>query len=231
MNAKPFDKTTGLLGISVLTALVLTGCATDSGQAGKMAMTAPTPTEQYPLQAQTLSKTVNLRVNPNGLSVNQRTALDQMARKASWQGDEPVDIEIITSPDPAAIAAGHGVGDYLVAHDVSATSLSQTSRPDQPTDIVTLNIVSYRARTYACGQTWENLAATRNNGTYTNFGCAVTSNLAAQIADPRDLQTPRTATSIDMTRRSTMLQKYRAGDATASAKDGSADGKVSNAIN
>lgn len=209
----------------------LSGCATDSGKAGNLAFTASLSTEQYPLQAQAQSKAVNLRINASGLSANQRTALDQMALKAGWQGGEPVDIEIITSPDPSAITAGRMIGDYLLSHDVSATSLSQASEPGQPTDIVTLNIVSYRARTYACGQTWENLAATRNNTAYVNFGCAVSSNLAAQIADPRDLQSPRTATSIDPDRRSVVMGKYREGQITSSAKDSNADGKISSVVN
>ena len=62
------------LTAALFTALSLAGCATDSGKAGSMALTAPTPTEQYPLQAQTMTKTINLRINPNGLSNNQRTA-------------------------------------------------------------------------------------------------------------------------------------------------------------
>ena len=213
-----------------LAVLVLAGCATDSGKAGGMALTASTPTEQYPLQAQTMTKTINLRINPNGLSGNQRTALDQVAQKAGWTSGAPVNVEIITSGDPAAIAAGRTVGDYLVDHDVAATTLSQLSQAGQAADIVTVNIVDYRARTYACGQTWENLAATRNNTPYQNFGCAVSSNLAAQIADPRDLQTPRAATSADMGRRSVVFDKYRKGDVTSSAKDDNATGAISNAI-
>jgi pilus assembly protein CpaD len=213
-----------------LAALVLTGCATDSGKAGNAALTAATPTEQYPLQAQTMTKTINLRINAGGLSDNQRTALDQIAEKASWTSGAPVDVEIITSADPGAVAAGRTVGGYLVGHDVAGTSLSQLSQPGQPADIVTVNIVNFRARTYACGQTWENLAATRNNTAYQNFGCAVSSNLAAQIADPRDLQTPRTATPVDMGRRSVVLDKYRKGEVTSSAKDDNATGAISNAI-
>lgn len=221
-------KSLAISGLCMATGLG--ACATDPGKTASMAFNVPTPTEQYPLQAQTLTKTVNLRINPNGLSTNQRTALDQMASKVSWQGGEPIDIEIITSPDPAAVAAGQEVGDYLVAHDVSATSLSQASEPGQPTDIVTLNIVTYSARTYACGQTWENLAATRNNTPYHNFGCALSSNLAAQIADPRDLEAPRTTTTADMGRRSTVLEKYRKGEVTSSAKDDAATSKISDAI-
>jgi len=219
-----------VLTLATLAALTLTGCATDSGKAGSMALTAPTPTEQYRLQAQTMTRTINLRINPNGLSDNQRAALDQVAAKAGWTSGAPVDIEIITSGDPGAVAAGRTVGGYLIDHDVAETSLSQLSQQSQPADIVTVNIVNYRARTYACGQTWENLAATRNNMPYQNFGCAVSSNLAAQIADPRDLQTPRAATTVDMGRRSVVLDKYRKGEVTSSAKDDNAKGTISDAI-
>ncbi len=219
------------LTTALFAAVTLTGCATGAGKSDNVALTAPLPTEQYPLQAQTMSRTVNLRINPNGLSNNQRIALDQIAAKASWVSGEPVDIEIITSAEPGAVAAGRTVGGYLVAHDVADSNLSQLSQQGQPADIVTVNIVSYRARTYACGQTWENLAATRNNTAYQNFGCAISSNLAAQIADPRDLQTPRAATTVDMGRRSVALDKYRKGDVTSSAKDTNATGAISSAIN
>ena len=220
-----------ILALPLAAMLALAGCATGSGKGGDVALTAPTATEQYPLQAQTMTKTINLRINPAGLSGNQRTALDQIAERASWTSGAPVDLEIITSADPGAVAAGRTVGGYLVAHEVAGTNLSQLSQQGQPADIVTVNIVDYRARTYACGQTWENLAATRNNTAYQNFGCAVSSNLAAQIADPRDLQTPRAATPVDMSRRSMVLDKYRKGEVTSSAKDDNAKGTISQAIN
>ncbi len=219
-----------LLPLTAL-ALVLSGCALTPELDGRApAHPDPVlPTTQYAMTADTQVRTMNFRVEP-GLSENQRRALDQVAARAAWTADEPVDVQIVTSGDPAAIAAGRGMADYLYAHDVAAKDLSLKSAPDQAADIVTVNIVFYRAHKLECNQTWENLAATGKDDTYQNFGCAVTANLAAQIADPRDLTRPEAATPTDATRKSTVLDNYRQGKVTSSAADDNAKGTISDAI-
>ena len=82
-----------------------------------------------------------------------------------------------------------------------------------------------------CGDTWENLTATRNNEAYGNFGCAMAANLAAQVANPEDLLRPRDGAPADAGRRDTVLGKYRKGEVTSSAKDEQAKGTISKAIN
>ena len=208
----------------------LSACAGTGKDARLQAPEPITPTEQYALTAQQQVNTINLRVNPNGLSANQLRALDQVADQASWVADAPVDLEIVTGSDPQAVAAGRSIAGYLMTHDVPRDSMQQFSREEQPGDIVTVNIVAYRAHTYACNQSWENLAATGSNKPYKNFGCAVTSNLAAQIADPRDLDGPAPATSTDAARKSVILDKYRKGEVTSAAKDEQSTGAISNAI-
>lgn len=219
-----------LLTSALLAAASLSACATTGSQARMDRPDPVTPTEQYALTAQAQVDAINLRINPTGISANQARALDQVASRASWTSGEPADIQIITSGDPNAMAAGQSVAGYLVGRDVPGDSVSTFSVQDQPADIITVNIVNYRARTYACNQSWENLAATRNNTPYKNFGCAVTSNLAAQIADPRDLNGPATATSTDASRKSVILDKYRKGEVTSATKDDQSNGAISQAI-
>lgn len=67
-----------------------------------------------------------------------------------------------------------------------------------------------------CGRWPDDLADTSENHNYQNFGCATQSNLAAQIADPRDLLGPRGESEIDAERRSVVIEKYRQGQRTAS---------------
>lgn len=221
-----------LLPVTALaTALALSGCAA-VGQLDGRAPEHPDPTlpsTQYAMTAETQVRTMNFRVE-SGLSENQRRALDQVAQRAAWTADEPVDVQIVTAGDPAAMAAGRGMADYLYAHDVAAKDLSVKSASDQAPDIVTVNIVFYRAHKLDCNQTWENLSATGKDDTYKNFGCAVTANLAAQIADPRDLTRPEAATPTDATRKSTILDNYRQGKITSSATDDNAKGTISDAI-
>lgn len=69
-----------------------------------------------------------------------------------------------------------------------------------------------------CGNWPQDLGATHENRNYHNFGCASQANLAAQIADPRDLLAPRGQGEIDAQRRTDMLDRYRRGQNTASAR-------------
>lgn len=188
------------------------------------------PTEQYPLRAEATTRSIALRVNTGGLSENQRRALDQVAEEASWMRGDAVDVEIVTAGQPGSVSAGRGVSDYLTAHDVPYEAVSQSSRADHPADIITINLTYTNAVVQTCNQTWENLAATRTNKTYANFGCAVNANLAAQIADPRDIERGAPTTPADALRRSEILTKYRKGEATSSAKDEQAKGTISDAV-
>ncbi|MGZ3297516.1 MAG: CpaD family pilus assembly protein [Asticcacaulis sp.] len=231
MTAAPFSPRF-LTGVCVLAlASALGACQTmPSGHAEAAKPDPVLPTTQYALAADSHVKTLNFRVNSKGLSDNQRRALDQVASRAAWTRGDAVDVEIITSGEPSAVAAGHGMAAYLSDHDVSDDSIDVHSAPEQAPDIVTVNLVYYRAKTYDCNRTWENLTSTGANKTYKNFGCAITSNLAAQIADPRDLDHPRAADSSDAGRKSVVLDKYRKGQITASESDVNAKGNISDAV-
>lgn len=231
MTTHPFPTIT-LGALTLACALSLSACAT-TGADSSVASKTPdpvTPTTLYALTSQSDTHAINLRIEPQGLSPNQRRALDQVAAKASWTSGEPVDVEIVTSGDPTARSAGQGVHQYLTGHDVAAESLIQRSAPDQPADIITVNIISYTAQTYDCGQDIGNLSATGSNKTPSNFGCAVTSNLAAQIADPRDLSRPATATPSDAIRKSVVLDHYSKGEVTTTTSSEDAKGTISDAI-
>ncbi|WP_152044533.1 CpaD family pilus assembly protein [Aureimonas psammosilenae] len=83
---------------------------------------------------------------------------------------------------------------------------------------IRLSYATLTARTAPCGRWPDQLADTEQNRNYQNFGCATQQNLAAQIADPRDLLGPRGRDPIDAARRTDMLEDYRTGRSTASAR-------------
>lgn len=210
--------------------LALAACASTSGRHKAEVASPRLPTEQYPLRTESETRSISLRINPQGLSENQRRALDKVAYDASWTQGDPVGVTIITSGDPGAVAAGRTIGDYLAAHDVMADGIAQESRQDQPADIVTVTLTYVQSVIYDCNRTWENLARTGSNKPYANFGCAVNANIAAQIADPRDIGRPARSTSSDALRKSVILDKYRKGEVTSSETDEQAKGTVSNAV-
>lgn len=86
---------------------------------------------------------------------------------------------------------------------------------------IRLSFATLAAQTAPCGRWPEDLGNTHENKNYFNFGCATQQNLAAQIADPRDLLGPRGISEIDAERRTTVLEDYRAGDSTISQRTSS----------
>lgn len=92
---------------------------------------------------------------------------------------------------------------------------------------VVVSYVRYQARGPQCGGAWGDLAKDYKNEGYAEFGCSVTANIAAQIAEPADLLHPRDVDPPDAQRRETVLDNYRRGTTTSSAKDAQANGAVS----
>jgi len=83
---------------------------------------------------------------------------------------------------------------------------------------VDVSYIAYTAHTDACGDWSENLAYTADNQTPKNFGCAVQQNIAAMVADPRDLLGPRHMDDGDTNRRMTAIIAYEQGKVTSSDK-------------
>ncbi len=83
---------------------------------------------------------------------------------------------------------------------------------------VDVNYITYTAKTDTCGDWSENLAFSMDNLTPKNFGCAVQHNIAAQMADPRDLLGPRRFGDADGNRTATIMDAYEQGKPTAASK-------------
>jgi pilus assembly protein CpaD len=83
---------------------------------------------------------------------------------------------------------------------------------------VEVNYVSYQAHTDKCGDWSDNLANTLENSTPRNFGCSVQQNIAAMVADPRDLLGPRNLGPDDAARRAAVMGLYEQGKITSAEK-------------
>jgi len=83
---------------------------------------------------------------------------------------------------------------------------------------VELGFIAYEASTKPCGDWSESLGNTEANKPSPNFGCAVQRNIAAQVADPRDLIDMRPSDSSDANRRAVVLDAYEKGKPTAAEK-------------
>ncbi len=223
------------LACAGLALALLSACAGSS--AGPETAAAPrTDSEQWEDRVHVVSHPdeVLLALHAEGLSAAQNQALDGLLGR--WLAAEAREI-LISAPTggPNGEIAGRmavAARQRLVAMGAPSASVrvmgyNAAGAPNAPLKV---GFLRYTAEVPQCGG-WENVTATRNNTAYDNFGCAVTANIAAQVANPEDLLGPRPEGPIDSGRRATVLDKYRKGEVTASAKDEQSNGVVSKAVN
>jgi pilus assembly protein CpaD len=101
--------------------------------------------------------------------------------------------------------------------------------PNAP-DEVKITYIGYQAHAESCGGWPTNLGDTAANLPNPNLGCATQHNIAAMVADPRDLATPKPFEPGDAQRGLTVLDKYRKGDPTPANKTAEQSGAVSKAV-
>ncbi len=83
---------------------------------------------------------------------------------------------------------------------------------------VAVNYIAYTAHTQACGDWLENESFTMDNRTPKNFGCSIQQNIAAMVADPRDLLGPGAMGPVDTARRAGVMDHYEKGEVTQAVK-------------
>lgn len=212
----------------VAAALALSACATAGPPVAISG--APNVLDAWSdrVQIAPVPEEIRLAAHPTGLSGNQARALSDFHSR--WMQAEGGVITI----------AAPNVGGYRVGNDARDFLLSQGARFDQVRLIgydadptrdapIVVGFQRYTVVTPTCGA-WSNLGSTFSNEPQGNFGCSVTSNMAAQVANPQDLLGSRPMDAADPNRRATVMDKYRKGEITASAKDTQASGTVSQAV-
>ena len=88
----------------------------------------------------------------------------------------------------------------------------------------------YEAVAPDCHTRWDSYTRTARNRNTHNFGCATQANLAAMIADPRDLIQSTPAGPRDPLRGANVLDRYRAGETTATTRGGDEGVAISSAV-
>jgi pilus assembly protein CpaD len=89
-----------------------------------------------------------------------------------------------------------------------------------------LSFERFFAQASPCGNWPSNVAHEPYNKPYAEFGCGYQNNLAAMVADPRDLIRPRKMGSSDVERRKTVLDLYRKGKVTSADRSADEMGSV-----
>ena len=191
-----------------------------------------TPTSRFSLQVEPGVERIALAVHETGLSHNQTQALRDMVNRFAAEGAPMLTVEAPSGDDPVSSDVAWRVKGAIEAAGVPSYRVRLVSymAPD-PRAPVLVGFDTIRAAVPQCGREWSNLARTGNNAGSANFGCSVNANLAAQIANPRDIVSPRPITAPDAARRSVVFDHYRAGEQTAAVREVLVDGAgVSRAV-
>lgn len=219
-----------LAGVALIT---LGACASDGD--GKADKRPPiTPSERFAIEVQPDPQELKLAAHGGGLSQAQVDALGDFV--ARWNDTErgPITIKAPEhGPDHASVyRTATETRDRLVSAGVPAVDVRIVGYDAGGDDHapVRVGFLRYEARGPQCGQSWSDLAKPDTNG-YPEFGCAVTANIAAQVAYPADLLRPEGATPPDGPRRESVLNAYRRPSTTSTPKDPQAQAIISSVGN
>jgi pilus assembly protein CpaD len=128
-------------------------------------------------------------------------------------------IEISVPNGPGARAAIAFFAERAASQGVPRDKILVSTHDAANNDFrIEINYIAYQARTAPCGDWSEDLDFTQDNMVPKNFGCAVQQNIAAMVADPRDLIGPRPMDTSDTARRAVVMGHYENGEITQATK-------------
>ena len=174
---------------------------------------------------------IALAVHDQGLSGNQQAALAALAGRFAASRADVIRVEAPAGDDPAAARAAWGVRDALAALGVPAERVQVTAyaAPD-PRAPVLAGFEVLTAHVPNCAEAQRASVSSFSNQPSAAFGCAVTANLAAQIANPRDIVAPAAIDAAEAGRRAKVFDTYRAGTPTSAPQEPLVNGRISRAV-
>jgi pilus assembly protein CpaD len=219
-------------------AAMLVGCKTTS----EPDVTSTIPHDyraRHPVAVREKDQTMTVFVGDRrgGLTPVQRAEVGALA--SSWRreatGGFIIEMPLGGANERSAAGVAREIRAVLVANGVPAHSVEiKPYRTQDPVRMGTIRVNYPRmvAETGPCGLWPDDVGPTlnsaySNNRQYWNLGCAYQRNLAAQVADPQDLVQPRAEAPALTSRRATVLDNYRKGQATATQYPDANKGKIS----
>jgi pilus assembly protein CpaD len=210
------------LRIASVAAVLLAGsCALDEGA------DSPDGAVNHPILVEPTSQSLALPFSAPeaGLMPDDAQHFDSFVSEYSAQGTGAISISAPEGPDSQAAISYFA--QRLISAGIDKSRILVGTHDAAGEKGVELSFIGYGAHTAPCGDFSDDLAKTASNRTAANFGCAVQQNIAAQIADPRDLIAPRAETPADEMRRTVVFGHYEKGEPSAATKAPEQSGAVS----
>ncbi len=242
------DRTTiakprGVAALAVRAALVgacvvfVCGCNTDNQVAG----VPDVPTDyrlRHPITIGEADHTLEVFIGSSRGELNptQRAEVAEFAQtwKREATGGVVVDLPVGTSNERSAAGAMRAIRSILIASGVPANGLLVRGYHPPAINLATIRITYPRIAAQAgpCGLWPEDIGPSFNRNYFENqppynAGCATQRNLAAMVSNPADLVQPRAESPTYEERRTTVIEKYRAGTTTATQDQTNSSAKIS----
>ena len=193
--------------------------------------------QRHPISLVEKDRTLQIFVGSaqNALTPDQRA--DVVAFAQTWRDDGTgrfvIDRPTASRNPSAATAAVNEVRSILRATGVPDSAIRVQSYPAERyrLAVVRVNYPHLAAQAGPCGQWPDDLGPSDTshfeNIDYWNFGCATRRNLASMVENPTDLVQPRGEGQVYTARRTTVLDKYRKGESSATTYPDANKGAIS----
>ncbi|MCP4073421.1 MAG: pilus assembly protein CpaD [Hyphomicrobiales bacterium] len=202
--------------VSLLAAALVTGCAS----AGKDKMVVGTTPDDYrsrhPIVVSESETVEDIPISGNmrELSFRDRNVVSDFASRFRRTGGRSMQVMVPSQSanEAAARRISAQVVTALIDEGINRSQIAVVSyhAGDHSNSApIRISFLALAANVGQCGVWNENIAGNSENRQYSNFGCATQNNLAKIIANPADLIGPRGESTIDATRRDTVITNWR----------------------
>ena len=172
--------------------------------------------ETYPIEVGKGTMRMQVPTTSAHLSPAQQEAVIRFAQQARGTEASQVVVSRPTGGAHASAVAGQ-VAHLLASEGIPPRTIVSATYQGGPTAPVVVSFARHFASSPECGDWSQPVNETGYNEAYPNFGCAQQHNIAALVADPRDINVPRTSTPPDAMRRSKVITDYRTPKDTATS--------------
>ncbi|MHC1944505.1 CpaD family pilus assembly protein [Bradyrhizobium sp. UFLA06-06] len=233
-------RTLSLFGALVVSAIALGGCNLTSD-----VVTGTVPDDyrqRHPIAVTEGEQSIVVFVGRARGNLTETQRDDVMGLARTWRregtGAIAIDVPADSSNARSAQAVYQEIRGLLASMGVPAHAITRRSyHLDDPRALPTIRLSYPKMAAVAgpCGVWPSDLGPSiynpsyNENKQYDNFGCATQRNLAAMVANPSDLEQPRTETAAYTPRRTIAFDKYRKGESTATAYPETEKAKLSDA--
>jgi pilus assembly protein CpaD len=180
----------------------------------------------HPIMVEPSYRDLKVGYGADGMSPQDAAKFDAFVADYRVHGNGSIAISVPSGAGSRAAISFFGERAALsgISRDRILVTTREAGNADPRVDV---SYIAYTAHAQPCGDWSENESYTVENHTSANFGCAVQHNIAAMVADPRDLMGPGAMGPVSSNRRALVMEHYEKGEVTGATKGPDQSAEVS----